>query len=309
MPITVKKLFQFLLIVLVFLGLVMASAVITMKAFTRGHTVIVPDVRGKELTAAINQIRNSGLDIKVERQEHHPTVPQNYIIGQNPAPGERVKTGRNVMVDVSLGSEEVAAPPVTDKVFRLAQVTLKEAGLELGEVARVNSQSPAEMVILQSPAQGTMLQKGSEVDMLVSAGGKGTRYVTPDLTGMTLPQAGDLVKPLGGKILYSGRGNVIATQGPKAGYQLPANGQIIVALGEPAPPKQDIPPFLKQSKKQPPKQDKSAPKQDKSAPKQDLSAFLKQAKKQPPKQDKSAPKEDNSEAQQPLKNVINPMGK
>ena len=132
MPVTVKKFFQVLLIVLVFLGLAMASAVITMNAFTWGHTITVPDVRGKELTTAINQIRNSGLDIKVERQEHHPTVPENYIIGQSPAPGERVKGGRNVMVVVSLGSEEMAVPPVTDKVFRLAQVTLKSGWARTG---------------------------------------------------------------------------------------------------------------------------------------------------------------------------------
>jgi beta-lactam-binding protein with PASTA domain len=276
MPVTVKKFVQMLLIVLVFLALAMVSAVITMKAFTWGHTVTVPDVRGKELTAAINQIRNSGLDIKVERQEHHPTVPQNYIIGQDPAPGESVKSGRNVMVVVSLGSEEVAVPPVTDKVFRLAEVTLKEAGLELGEVARVNSPSPAETVILQSPAQGTVLQKGSPVDMLVSAGGRGTRYVTPDLTGMTLPEAGDLVRPMGAKVLYSGRGSVIATQGPKAGYQLPANGQIIVALGVPSPPQQGVSPLSQQAVKS------------------------KASGQKPPKQDKPA--------QQPLKHVINPLG-
>jgi eukaryotic-like serine/threonine-protein kinase len=263
-----------LLVVLVFLALAMVSAVITMKAFTWGHTVTVPDVRGKELTAAINQIRNSGLDIKVERQEHHPTVPQNYIIGQDPAPGESVKSGRNVMVVVSLGSEEVAVPPLMDKVFRLAEVTLKEAGLELGEVARVNSPTPAETVILQAPAPGTVLQKGSEVDMLVSAGGRGTRYVTPDLTGMTLPEAGDLVKPMGAKVLYSGRGSVIATQGPKAGYQLPANGQIIVALGAPALLKLGISPQAVKDK----------------TPGQ-----------KPPKQDKP-------EAQQPLKHVLSPMG-
>ncbi|MGC2422992.1 MAG: PASTA domain-containing protein [Nitrospirota bacterium] len=301
MPVTVKKFFQILLIVLVFLGLAMASAIITMNAFTWGHTVTVPDVRGKELTAAINQIRNSGLDIKVEREEHHPTVPQNYIIGQNPAPGDRVKSGRNVMVIVSLGSEEVAVPTVADKVFRLAQVTLKEAGLELGEVARVNSQSPAEMVILQSPAQGTVLQKGSEVDMLVSAGGRATRYVTPDLTGMTLPQAGDLVRPMGGKVFYSGRGNVIASQGPRAGYQLPANGQIIVALGEPAPPKQDISPVSQQAKKS----KTPGPK----PPNQDIPPVSRQAEKskapglKPPKQDKTA-------AAQPSKTnqLLNPMG-
>lgn len=249
MPVTVKKVFQIFLVVLVFLCLAMASAVITMDVFTWGHTITVPDVRGKELTAAINQIRNSGLDIKVARQEHHPTVPQNYIISQDPAPGERVKSGRNVMVVVSLGSEEVTVPTLTDKVFRLAEVTLQESGLELGEVARVNTPSPPETVILQSPAQGTVLQKGSTVDVLVSEGGRGTRYVTPDLTGMTLPQAGDLVKPMGGKVFYSGRGSVIASQGPKAGYQLPANGQIIVALGEPAPPKQEIPPIPAQAKK------------------------------------------------------------
>ncbi len=232
---TIRKSVQIAMVALVFLGLAMVSAFITMNAITWSRTVAVPDVRDMNLSVAINLIRNAGLDIKVEREEHHPTVPQNYIIGQNPAPGARVKSGRDVMVVVSLGSQEVAVPQLTGEVIRLAQVALKQAGLNLGEMAQVNSPSPQETVILQSPPQGTVVQKDSSVDMLVSAGAKETQYVTPDLRGMTLPQAGDAVRPMGGKVLYSGKGAVVAMQTPKAGFQLPANGQIIVALGT-APP-------------------------------------------------------------------------
>ena len=232
---TVKKSFQIALVALVFLGLAIVSAFITMKAVTWSRTVAVPDVRDMNLPAAINLLRNAGLNIKVEREEHHPTVPQNYIIGQNPAPGERVKSGRDVMVVVSLGSQEVPVPQATGEVFRLAQITLRQAGLNLGEMARVDSPSPAETVILQSPPQGAVVQKDSAVDMLVSGGARRTRYVTPDLRGMTLPQAGDAVRPMGGKVLYSGKGAVIASQQPKAGFRLPANGQIVVALGVAAP--------------------------------------------------------------------------
>ncbi len=236
-----KKFFQIMLAALVFFGLAMVSAFITMKAVTWSRTVAVPDVRDMSLPVAINLIRNAGLNIKVEREEHHPTVPQNYIVGQNPAPGERVKSGRDVMVVVSLGSQEVTVPQVTGEVFRLAQVTLRQAGLNLGETARVSSPSPVDSVILQSPTQGTVVQKDSAVDMLVSGGREAVRYVTPDLRGMTLPQAGDAVRPMGGKVLYSGKGAVIAYQQPKAGFRLPANGQIIVALGAPRPGKVPAP--------------------------------------------------------------------
>ncbi len=236
-----KKIFQIALVAFVFLGLAIVSAFITMKAVTWSRTVAVPDVRDMNLPVAINLIRNAGLNIKVEREEHHPTVPQNYIIGQNPAPGERVKSGRDVMVVVSLGSQAVTVPQVTGEVFRLAQVTLRQAGLNLGELARVNSPSPVETVILQSPPQGAVAQKDSAVDMLVSDGARGIRYVTPDLRGMTLPQAGDAVRPMGGKVLFYGKGAVIASQQPKAGFRLPANGQIIVALGAPQPVKTPAP--------------------------------------------------------------------
>ncbi len=235
MSLTLKKSLQIALAGLVFLCLAIVSAFITMKAVTWSRTVAVPDVRDMNLPAAINLIRNAGLNIKVEREEHHPTVQQNYIIGQNPAPGERVKSGRDVLVVVSLGSQEVTVPQVSGLVFRLAQVALRQAGLNLGELARVNSPLPADTVILQSPPQGTVAQKDSAVDILASAGPRATRYVTPDLTGMTLTQAGDAVRPMGGKVLYSGKGAVIASQQPKGGFRLPGNGQIIVALGTPAP--------------------------------------------------------------------------
>ena len=231
MPLTVKKSLQIALAGLVFLCLAIVSAFITMKAVTWSRTVAVPDVRDMNLPAAINLIRNAVLNIKVEREEHHPTVPQNYIIGQNPAPGDRVKGGRDVLVVVSLGSQEVTVPQVAGEVFRLAQVGLRQAGLNLGELARVNSPSPVDTVILQSPPKGTVVQKDSAVDILASAGARLTRYVTPDLRGMTLPQAGAAMRPMGGKVLYSGKGSVIASQNPRAGFRLPENGQIIVALG------------------------------------------------------------------------------
>jgi serine/threonine-protein kinase len=107
-----------------------------------------------------------------------------------------VKKGRDVQVVVSLGSQEVVVPEITGQVFRKVQVDLKQAGLVLGEVARANTPLPREQVVVQYPKARTVLQKGATVDLLVSDGSGPVRYVTPDFTGMTIPQAGQAAKEM-----------------------------------------------------------------------------------------------------------------
>ncbi len=231
-----KKFLQIAALMMGILALVLISAIITMKVVTWGRTVDVPNLSGQEVTAAISELKKSGLEIKIERQEHHPTVPEGHIISQQPQAGSSVKRGRDVQVVVSLGSQEVVVPEITGQVFRKVQVDLKQVGLVLGDVARANTPQPREQVVVQYPDARTILQKGATVDLLVSDGPQQAKYVTPDLTGMTAAQAGQAVKDFFVSMTPSGTGKQIVSQDPKPGYPVLAGAQITVTLGVKAAP-------------------------------------------------------------------------
>jgi serine/threonine-protein kinase len=231
-----KKFLQIAALMMGILALVLISAIITMKVVTWGRTVDVPNLSGLEVTSAISELRKSGLDIKIERQEHHPTVAEGHIISQQPQAGASVKKGRDVQVVVSLGSQEVVVPEITGQVFRKVQVDLKQVGLVLGEVARANTQQPREQVVVQYPNARTILQKGATVDLLVSDGPQPAKYVAPDLAGMTAAQAGQAVKDFYVTLTPSGTGKQIVSQEPKPGYPVLAGAQISVTLGVKAAP-------------------------------------------------------------------------
>ncbi len=226
-----KKILQAAAIMLGVLALVLLSAAITMKVVTWGRTVDVPDISGKDVATAIGELRKSGLDIKVERQEHHPKVPEGHIISQLPVPGTSVKKGRDVQVVVSLGSQEVTVPDITSEVFRKVQVELKQAGLVLGEVARANTPLPREQVVVQYPAARSVLQKGATIDMLVSEGPPPARYVTPDLTGLSVAEAGQAAKGISVSLATTGAGKQVVSQDPRPGYPVFAGSQVSVTLG------------------------------------------------------------------------------
>jgi beta-lactam-binding protein with PASTA domain len=247
---TAKKFMQFALVFMGVVALALISAVVTMKVVTWGKTVPVPNVTGRDLTTAITELNKYGLEIKVERQEHHPTVPAGFIINQEPQAGQSVKAGRNISVVVSLGSEEVNVPALAGESFRLAQVMLKQAGLTLGEVARVYSQVKREYVLTQNPPGQAVIQKGASVDLLVSNGPRPVKYVTPDLSGMTLAQVGDAVKTLALKVSASGSG-VVLSQEPRAGYPAAEGTGLKLRLGRvtaPAPAPTSVPAPAKNDK-------------------------------------------------------------
>jgi len=233
-----KKFLQVSVLFIAFLALVFVSALVTMKAATWGKNVIVPDVSGKELAAAINTLKHDGLEIKVAREEYHPSAPEGSVISQLPLPGTTVKKGRNVSVVVSLGSQEVTVPDFQGQSFRMVLIMLKQVGMTLGEVGRVASDAARDTVIAQDPLAQTVEQKGGKVNLLVSDGAQGGTFITPELVGKTVKEAEDIMKPMSVGVSATGKGEAIASQDPRAGYPVSSGRSVTVVLGaRPALPK------------------------------------------------------------------------
>jgi beta-lactam-binding protein with PASTA domain len=226
-----KRFIKIAVLFLAFLALVFVSALVTMKAATWGRTVVVPDVSGRELVGAINTLKQAGLEIKVSREEYSSCVPSGSVIAQMPLPGTTVKKGRNVSVVVCLGSQEVTVPDFHGQTFRMVLIMLKQVGLTLGDVARAASSDPRDSVVAQEPLAQTVIQKGGKVNVLLSDGGQGGVFITPDLTGKNPKEAEDIMKSMSVSVTSSGKGDAVVSQEPRPGYPINAGGVLKVVLG------------------------------------------------------------------------------
>lgn len=231
----VRKLLQVVVSALALLALMFVSAFVTLKIMTWGETVVVPDIRRMDLAKAINELGDGGLEASVEIQEHHPSVPENAVIQQTPAPGSKVKVGRRVSLVVSLGSEEVVSPKLVGEAFNRAHILISKAGLALGDVSRVGSVYPRDQVICQMPPDGLTMQTGEPMALLVSDGPPPAMFLTPELVGRKFSETEKLTGHMAVRLIKSGRGPAIVSQSPKPGYAIPAGGALYITLGSPEP--------------------------------------------------------------------------
>ncbi|MEC4673157.1 MAG: PASTA domain-containing protein, partial [Nitrospirota bacterium] len=100
------------------------------------------------------------------------TVPNGQVISQSPAAGTPVSTTTPVNFVLSLGPLLIPVPDVGGLTQSLAEAAITSALLPVGAITTANSDTvPNGQVISQSPAAGTPVPLGSEVNLLVSSGG------------------------------------------------------------------------------------------------------------------------------------------
>jgi len=219
----VKRLF--LRFMLLTIGAVL-FAFLLMRLITGGREAEVPDIRGKEVTFALEELSRVGLNLKLLERRFDDHIPENYVISQNPRPGIGVKRGKEIKVIISKGSQKVFVPEVKGKGFRSAGITLRQKGLKIGKVARVYSDLIEEdTVMAQSLEPEVEVDRDSVVNLLVSLGSYPTYFYMPDLIGRSLERASRIIESLRlqtGGITYEvdpelGEG-MILNQAPSFGF-------------------------------------------------------------------------------------------
>jgi serine/threonine-protein kinase len=149
---------------LVFLSIV--SAVVHAR-----REVVVPDLAGKTLDQALDVLSPLDLSIAKDAVEFDESFPPGAILRQAPPPGLIVREGKVVRVVLSSGGQVVFVPDIANKPLPEAQNLLRSSGLLLGAVAEAHSQRHENgWVMEQTPAPGTVLNKGQMVDLRVSKG-------------------------------------------------------------------------------------------------------------------------------------------
>jgi len=131
----------------------------------------IPEFVGTGSNTAITRIAELGWVSKTVDVRQDGTT-NGEVVRTDPASGQTLEEGEAVTVYVSLGPKLSLVPELAGSTYADAQVMLEDAGLTVGNVVRVTSETvPADSVIEVTLAAGvTELDPGTPVDLVVSTG-------------------------------------------------------------------------------------------------------------------------------------------
>ena len=142
-----------------------------LNIYTRhGKEIELADYTNKSL----KDIQDEKVDIIVIDSIFNEDLPPLTIVNQYPEPGIKVKPGRKVYVTVVSNSyEKVPLPDLTDITLRAATLQLQAYGFQIGKIEEVPSIGQTVIAVKQNGREitwGTLLKKGSVVDLVIGSG-------------------------------------------------------------------------------------------------------------------------------------------
>jgi serine/threonine protein kinase/beta-lactam-binding protein with PASTA domain len=174
----------------------------------------IPDVTGQTYDEASSQLEAA--NFKVEKSEQaDDTVAEGDVISQDPAGGTEVEAGATVTLMVSTGKEKVAIPRLSGYTYDDAKNLLEgdQYGLQV-EKSEQDSTAPEDEVINSNPPEGTDVDKGSTVTLLVSRG----ELSVPNVVGQSVDSATSELKDAGFKVKVDGpKDGIVTDQDPGDG--------------------------------------------------------------------------------------------
>jgi serine/threonine-protein kinase len=133
------------------------------------NTVDVPDLVGKSLSDARDELEKRELKLGNIIQTDSGTVPKDAVIKTDPSKDDSVARGTKVNLYISTGQETV--PDVSDKTEAQARNALKKLGFRV-DVQKEFNEAPKGQVTRTDPEAGTKLDQGSRVTIFISRGDK-----------------------------------------------------------------------------------------------------------------------------------------
>jgi len=160
--------------------------------------VVVPDLTGDELLAALERLSSMDLDTRVAGSEFSDTLPRNHVIHHMPPAGTEIKAGRAVRLVISKGAEQVLVPNLVGLSLEAARAMLRQRGLCPGHTAEVfDRMRPAGRIKAQQPAAHSPVTRAQCVDLLVSRGPRPQHRAMPALIGRHISEVSNKIAAAG----------------------------------------------------------------------------------------------------------------
>ncbi|HHY33424.1 MAG TPA: Stk1 family PASTA domain-containing Ser/Thr kinase [Firmicutes bacterium] len=147
--------------------------------------VEVPDLKGLDVRQAVLELERLELKEGIQTEEYSSDVARGRVLSQSPEAGTRVEKGIPIDIVVSAGPEPnvVAVPDVVGATLSDAESRLALAGLVKGNVTEEAREGETPGVVLsQVPPAGQEVQRGTAVDLVISAGTEGSSSILDAIT-------------------------------------------------------------------------------------------------------------------------------
>ena len=175
-----------------------------MLHFIGGEEIEAPDFKGMTMQQAQDMAEQMDIKVKEGEEVISDEVDKGLIVSQTPEPGQTIKTGSTVTVNISKGLGDGSVPDLTGKMKDDLSEYLEAAGFKLGAVTTKSSDQPEGTVLSQNPKAGSEVEKGTAIDVVVSDGSK-AKATVPYLVGKSLSEAQGELAAAGlsaGKVSY-----------------------------------------------------------------------------------------------------------
>ncbi len=197
-------------------------------------SVQIPRLQTLDAAQAERRLEQWGLQMVVGDSMFNERITQGAVIDHVPEPGQRVKRGRAVTVQLSKGPRYYSTPKLRGVSLREAQLQLESNQLQMGSILYVSSTDiPEKAVIDQDPVAGTTLARGGTVSLRISSGPPSSPKTVPNLTNLLIDTAEDTLtkyEMLLGRIETQIDNRIppgtILSQIPAPGEKMPRNTRI-----------------------------------------------------------------------------------
>ncbi|MCK5134357.1 MAG: PASTA domain-containing protein [Bacteroidales bacterium] len=185
-----KKFFRHLGFAITLTVIILLSILVWLKVYTHhGQAISVPDLTGLTVNEVDDVTSSRDLRFEIVDSVYSSEMPRGTVLKQNPGASSRVKKNRKIFLTMNaVNREMVTMPRLVGLSIRQARLALQNAGLPLGDIEyrpdyainNVLQQMYNDSVI----NEGTEINKGAVIDLVLGMGLSKETTSVPDLMGL-----------------------------------------------------------------------------------------------------------------------------
>ncbi len=167
-----------------------------------GETVPVPDFIGKNISTLDKFIEDKEVEYRIIDSIYDPKEKPGVVIRQDPEKNEQVKHNRTIYLYVTaVLPPQIAMPKLVDRSLRQALAMIESYGLKVGVKKAVSAQCNGciikQMFEGKEIAEGTLIKKGSTIDIYYGKSDEATMIAVPNIVGLTVCEAKQKIQSSG----------------------------------------------------------------------------------------------------------------
>lgn len=239
--------FLFIAVCLIVLVGIIATSVFFI-AVRGAEQTMVPDVRGKDLTAALLELQEKELYPRIQLRYSQSADDKGLILEQEPPMGTIVKAGRRIKLVVSQGVivnyvENYIGRNINDVRMDIQTLFASSSSplLSLKEPFMYEySADPAGTILQQHPKPGTSISGHTVLEFVVSQGQENAIIRAPALTGLSMEAALEEIGRSGINFAFALRPvredewpGTVVFQDPAAQSMITANARVYLTVASP----------------------------------------------------------------------------